>query len=170
MPIKSDSRVRLANYVCFCFIMLILHFPMVLSRGQVHLLIDSINKAIVDFNKSVSLNPNFPVAFAQKLFTDYRKLFKPKSNKNVYYFSFQIFRSLLQRFKYLIVQGCFHDRRFCEGSKKTLLASFIFSIGGGRGAVNVKYRSPICLNGLYKGFILKLLRSKINFVSRLDCS
>ena len=67
---------------------------MVLSSGQVHLLIDSINKAIVDFNKSVSLNPNFPVAFAQKLFTDYRKLFKPKSNKNVYYFSFQIFKGL----------------------------------------------------------------------------
>jgi mitochondrial import receptor subunit TOM70 len=46
-----------------------------MCRGQVHLLIDSINKAIVDFNKSVSINPNFPVAYAQKLFTDYRKTY-----------------------------------------------------------------------------------------------
>jgi len=41
-------------------------------RGQVHLLTDEMNKAIVDFNKAVSLNPDFPVAYAQKLFTDYR--------------------------------------------------------------------------------------------------
>jgi len=41
-------------------------------RGQVHLLTDDINKAIVDFNKAVALNPGFPVAYAQKLFTDYR--------------------------------------------------------------------------------------------------
>jgi len=41
-------------------------------RGQVHLLTDEINKAIVDFNKAVTLNPDFPVAYAQKLFTDYR--------------------------------------------------------------------------------------------------
>jgi len=41
-------------------------------RGQVHLLIDDINKAMVDFNKAVALNPTFPVAYAQKLFTDYR--------------------------------------------------------------------------------------------------
>jgi len=41
-------------------------------RGQVHLLIDDINKAIVDFNKAVAINPSFPVAYAQKLFTDYR--------------------------------------------------------------------------------------------------
>jgi len=41
-------------------------------RGQVHLLIDDINKAIVDFNKAVALNPGFPIASAQKLFTEYR--------------------------------------------------------------------------------------------------
>ncbi len=50
------------------------------SRGQVHLLTDSINKAIVDFNKSVSINPNFPVAYSQKLFTDYRNVFKRTRN------------------------------------------------------------------------------------------
>merc|ERR1711935_425923 len=41
-------------------------------RGQVHLLIDELNKAMVDFNKAVALQPNFPVAYVQKLFTDYR--------------------------------------------------------------------------------------------------
>jgi len=41
-------------------------------RGQVHLLIDELNKAIVDFNKAVALQPNFPVAYVQKLYTDYR--------------------------------------------------------------------------------------------------
>ena len=37
-----------------------------------HLLIDQINMAIVDFNKAVALQPNFPVAYVQKLYTDYR--------------------------------------------------------------------------------------------------
>merc|ERR1712142_1339020 len=41
-------------------------------RGQVHLLIDQTNQAIVDFNKAVTLQPNFPVAYVQKLYTDYR--------------------------------------------------------------------------------------------------
>jgi len=41
-------------------------------RGQVHLLIDQINAAIMDFNKAVELQPNFPVAYVQKLYTDYR--------------------------------------------------------------------------------------------------
>jgi len=41
-------------------------------RGQVHLLIDELSKAILDFNKAVALQPNFPVAYVQKLFTDYR--------------------------------------------------------------------------------------------------
>ena len=40
---------------------------------QVHLLIDQINAAIVDFNKAVTLQPNFPVAYVQKLYTDYRQ-------------------------------------------------------------------------------------------------
>lgn len=41
-------------------------------RGQVHLLIEEMNKAIVDFRKAVELNPNHSIAYAQKLFTDYR--------------------------------------------------------------------------------------------------
>ena len=44
-----------------------------------HLLTDQMNKAMVDFNKAVSINPGFPVAYAQKLFTDYRK----QSNKGL---------------------------------------------------------------------------------------
>jgi len=41
-------------------------------RGQVHLLVEETNKAIVDFNRAVKLNPTHPIAYAQKLFTDYR--------------------------------------------------------------------------------------------------
>ena len=41
-------------------------------RPQVHLLIDQINLAIVDFSKAVALQPAFPVAYVQKLYTDYR--------------------------------------------------------------------------------------------------
>ena len=41
-------------------------------RGQVNLLIDATNKAIVDFTKAVTLQPNFAVAYIQKLYTDYR--------------------------------------------------------------------------------------------------
>ena len=35
-------------------------------------MIDETNKAIVDFSRAVSLQPNFPVAHVQKLYTDYR--------------------------------------------------------------------------------------------------
>ena len=45
---------------------------MCLHLHQVHLLIDETNKAIVDFSRAVSLQPNFPVAHVQKLYTDYR--------------------------------------------------------------------------------------------------
>jgi import receptor subunit TOM70 len=41
-------------------------------RGQVYLLLEEMNKSIVDFNRAVSLNPNHPIAYAQKLYTDYR--------------------------------------------------------------------------------------------------
>jgi len=41
-------------------------------RGQVHLLLDQMNAAIVDFTKAVTLQPTFPVAHVQKLYTDYR--------------------------------------------------------------------------------------------------
>jgi import receptor subunit TOM70 len=42
-------------------------------RGQVHLLIEQVDAAIQDFDKAVKLNPTFPIAYVQKLYTDYRK-------------------------------------------------------------------------------------------------
>ena len=41
-------------------------------RGQVNLLTEQIDDAAQDFNKAVTLNPNFPIAYVQKLYTDYR--------------------------------------------------------------------------------------------------
>lgn len=37
-----------------------------------HLLIDQTPKALEDFNKAVELNPGFPIAYVQKLYTEYR--------------------------------------------------------------------------------------------------
>ena len=37
------------------------------------LLTEQIDKAVEDFDKSVELNPTFPTAYVQKLYTDYRK-------------------------------------------------------------------------------------------------
>lgn len=42
-------------------------------RGQVNLLMDQTQLAINDFNRSIQLNPNFPIAFVQKIFTECRK-------------------------------------------------------------------------------------------------
>ena len=42
-------------------------------RGQVNLLTEQVDSAAEDFNKAVTLNPSFPVAYVQKLYTDYRK-------------------------------------------------------------------------------------------------
>ena len=52
-------------------------------RGQVHLLIDQINAAIVDFSKAVALQPNFPVAYVQKLYTDYRAAVTASDNGQI---------------------------------------------------------------------------------------
>jgi len=41
-------------------------------RGQVHLLTEQIDKAISDFDKALEINPEFPIAYVQKLYTDYR--------------------------------------------------------------------------------------------------
>lgn len=41
-------------------------------RGQVHLLLDKIDEARKDFEKAVSLNPEFPIAVVQKCYADYR--------------------------------------------------------------------------------------------------
>jgi len=41
-------------------------------RGQVKLLTENTSEAIKDFEKSVELNPTFPIAYVQKLYTEYR--------------------------------------------------------------------------------------------------
>lgn len=41
-------------------------------RGQVYMLLDRVAEAMADFEKAVTLNPNFPIALVQKLYTDYR--------------------------------------------------------------------------------------------------
>ena len=62
-------------------------------RGQVHLLIDATNKAIVDFTKASSLQPNFAVAYIQKLYTDYRAA-STIGNKSKHSDHFEIISSL----------------------------------------------------------------------------
>ena len=52
-------------------------------RGQVYLLIEQIDNAIADFNKAVELNPEFPIAYVQKLYTDYRKASMENSMEKV---------------------------------------------------------------------------------------
>ena len=42
-------------------------------RGQVQLLLDDMDKSYADFVKAVELRPDFPIAFVQKLYTEYRK-------------------------------------------------------------------------------------------------
>ena len=41
-------------------------------RGQVKLLTENTAEAVKDFEKSVELNPTFPIAYVQKLYTEYR--------------------------------------------------------------------------------------------------
>jgi import receptor subunit TOM70 len=41
-------------------------------RGQVNLLTEQLDEAAADFKKAVDINDTFPVAYVQKLYTDYR--------------------------------------------------------------------------------------------------
>ncbi|KAK4290642.1 hypothetical protein Pmani_036470 [Petrolisthes manimaculis] len=45
-------------------------------RGQIHLLIGKVDSAMSDFKKAVDLNSNFPIAFVQRCYTDYRYAFQ----------------------------------------------------------------------------------------------
>lgn len=45
-------------------------------RGQIHLLIGKVDAAMADFKMAVDLNSNFPIAFVQKCYTDYRYAFQ----------------------------------------------------------------------------------------------
>ncbi len=50
---------------------------------QVFLLTEQIDKAVQDFDKSVELNPTFPTAYVQKLYTDYRQAMLENSQVKV---------------------------------------------------------------------------------------
>lgn len=49
-------------------------------RGQVYLLLERMNEATNEFTKAVELNPNFPIAYIQKCYADYRHA---QINKNI---------------------------------------------------------------------------------------
>jgi len=60
-------------------------------------LTDNVEEATKDFKKAVDLNPGFPIAYVQKLYTDYRKAGLAKNNeevKNVV----NLFEQALERF------------------------------------------------------------------------
>ncbi|ELT97004.1 hypothetical protein CAPTEDRAFT_174469 [Capitella teleta] len=48
-------------------------------RGQLHLLIDKVEAAVSDFEHSVSLRPEFAIAYVQKCYTEYRLAFTNRS-------------------------------------------------------------------------------------------
>ncbi|KAJ9594419.1 hypothetical protein L9F63_014144 [Diploptera punctata] len=48
-------------------------------RGQVHLLMEKVTEAMSDFSKAVTVNPNFPIAYVQKCYTDYRYAFSTRN-------------------------------------------------------------------------------------------
>merc|ERR1711997_1353192 len=52
-------------------------------RGQVHLLTEQIDKAISDFEKALEINPGFPIAYVQKLYTDYRAALEKKDQEKI---------------------------------------------------------------------------------------
>ncbi|KAG8236299.1 hypothetical protein J437_LFUL017983 [Ladona fulva] len=41
-------------------------------RGQVYLLMDKVDEALADFRKAVDISPDFPIAYVQKCYADYR--------------------------------------------------------------------------------------------------
>lgn len=67
------------------------------QRGQAHLMTNNITAAMEDFNKVVSLDPDFAIGHVQKLHTDYRKASaipdKPKMMETV-----EEFKKLRKRF------------------------------------------------------------------------
>ncbi|KAJ4429814.1 hypothetical protein ANN_22018, partial [Periplaneta americana] len=52
-------------------------------RGQVHLLMEKVTEAMNDFSKAVTLNPNFPIAYVQKCYTDYRYAFSTRNTQKM---------------------------------------------------------------------------------------
>ena len=50
---------------------------------QVHLLTEQIDKAISDFEKALEINPGFPIAYVQKLYTDYRAALEKSDQEQI---------------------------------------------------------------------------------------
>jgi import receptor subunit TOM70 len=40
---------------------------------------EKVTEALNDFNKAVTVNPNFPIAYVQKCYTDYRYAFSTRN-------------------------------------------------------------------------------------------
>ncbi|XP_067009479.1 mitochondrial import receptor subunit TOM70 [Anabrus simplex] len=66
-------------------------------RGQVHLLMEKVNDAMDDFKKAVTLSPNFPIAYVQKCYTDYRHAFQSRNMEKMEEVM-KDFQSAIQRF------------------------------------------------------------------------
>ncbi|KAJ8895740.1 hypothetical protein PR048_001078 [Dryococelus australis] len=66
-------------------------------RGQVHLLMEKMDEAIADFNKSVAINPNFPISYVQKCYSDYRHAFNTR-NIEMMQEVMRAFQSAIERF------------------------------------------------------------------------
>ncbi|XP_063222903.1 mitochondrial import receptor subunit TOM70 [Bacillus rossius redtenbacheri] len=66
-------------------------------RGQVHLLMEKMDEAIADFNKSVAINPNFPISYVQKCYSDYRHAFNTR-NMEMMQEVMRAFQSAIERF------------------------------------------------------------------------
>ena len=47
------------------------------------MLTEQIDKAIADFKKALEINPGFPIAYVQKLYTDYRAALEKQSQTEV---------------------------------------------------------------------------------------
>ena len=48
-----------------------------------HLLTEQIDKAISDFDRALEINPGFPIAYVQKLYTDYRAALEKNDQEKI---------------------------------------------------------------------------------------
>lgn len=55
------------------------------------------NEAMDDFKKAVTLNPNFPIAYGQKCYTDYRYAFQTRNVEKMEEVMNE-FRKVIERF------------------------------------------------------------------------
>jgi import receptor subunit TOM70 len=63
----------------------------------VKLLLEDLNQAMEDFKKAVTLNPDFPIAYVQKCYTDFRYAYMSQDMNKVQEVT-QQFEEALKRF------------------------------------------------------------------------